>query len=466
MKHIKSKINNSERGSILIYELVLIFVLSVVIMGLLSTSVYYFKVLRSTGYREQAFHIAEAGINYYQWHLAHFPTDYQDGTGQSGPYVHDYVDADTQQVLGQYSLNITPPVIGSTLVTISSTGWTTEQPNIRRTVTVRYGIPSLAKYGFLTNSYIHIGSTSVFNGEFHSNSGVQFDGTGNAPITSARQTYNCSGGSNDDCSGNHNGIWGSAPASTQAYWQYPVPNVDYSAITADMASIKTAAQTNGKYLAPSNDDGYRLVFLSDGTYRVYRVTSLQNDPTGYDATGASHSENVDYQNSTQLSTTCNPYPCAMPANGVIFVEDKVWVEGTVNGRVLVAAGILPYNPATAPSIHIQNNIIYAAQDGNDVLGLIAQQNVLITHDAPSNLTIHGALIAQYGAFQRYRYPNTLKNTLAVYGSISSYGRAAIYYGDSGYQTRNYTYDGFLLYGPPPSFPLSSSDYQQISWTSD
>ncbi len=29
--------------------------------------------------REMAFQIAEAGVNYYRWHLAHNKTDYKDG---------------------------------------------------------------------------------------------------------------------------------------------------------------------------------------------------------------------------------------------------------------------------------------------------------------------------------------------------------------------------------------------------
>lgn len=458
--------NKKQIGGILIMEAVLIFVFSVMLLGLMSVSVYYFKVIRSSGYREQAFHIAEAGINYYQWHLAHWPTDYQDGTGAGGPYIHDYKDADTQEVIGQYSLTITPPSTGSTIVTIASTGWTTDQPSVKRTITVRYGIPSLAKYGLLTNSDIWVGSSTTFYGEFHSNAGIRYDGTATAPVTSARSTYTCTSSTGCNHSTTKPGIWGSASASTQAYWNFPVPNVDYSAITADLASLKTSAQSGGLYLAPSSAQGYSLVFLSDGTFRVYRVTSLHSHATGTDVNGASHSEDIDYQNRTQLTTICNPYPCQIPSNGIIFIEDRVWVEGTVDGRVTVAAARLPYNPSTAPSILLPGNLIYETKDGTDVLGLISQKDILITYYAPSSLEINAAFIAQNGSFQRYHFSGSNKTLLTVYGSISSYGQAAVYYGSSGYATRNYTYDSNLLYGPPPSFPLSGSTYRQISWKSD
>lgn len=455
-----------QAGNILIFEVVLIFIFSLVILGLMSTAVYYFKVVRSTGYREQAFHVAEAGINYYQWRLAHFPTDYQDGTGGPGPYVHDYRDADTQEIIGQFSLQITQPPLGSTIVTIASTGWTMEQPNIKRTITVRYGIPSLARYGFLTNSDIRVGETTTFYGEFHSNGGVRYDGIANAPVTSARATYTCT--SATGCSPNQTmpGIWGAAPASTQAYWNFPVPHVDYSAITADLATIKTSAQSNGLYLAPSGSQGYSIVFQNDGTFRVYRVTSLRAHATGVDVNNVNHTEDLDYNARTQLTTVCNPYPCQMPTNGLIFAEDRVWVEGTVNGRAMLAAARLPYNPSTAPSILIPNDLVYAAKDGNHVLGLIAQKDILLTYFVPNNLEINAAFIAQNGSFQRYHFSGNLKGLLTVYGSISSYGQAAVFYTTSGFATRNYTYDPYLLYGPPPNFPLSSSGYQQINWSSD
>ncbi len=37
---------------------------------------------------EQSLNIAEAGVNYYRWHLAHDPLDFYDGTGATGTYSH------------------------------------------------------------------------------------------------------------------------------------------------------------------------------------------------------------------------------------------------------------------------------------------------------------------------------------------------------------------------------------------
>jgi Tfp pilus assembly protein PilX len=466
IKNLKFKIKNCGAGSILIYNVVIIFIFSLVMLGLLAYATIQLRVVRSTVSREQAFQIAEAGANYYEWHLAHFAADYWDGQASStpGPYVHDYVDTDTNQKIGQFSLSITPPPVGSSIVTVESTGYTLDSPNQKRTITVRYGTPSLGKFAFLTNNYVHVGSASTFYGQFHSNSGIQFDGTATAAITSARSTYTCS--SDDGCSGSHPGIWGSASAATKAFWQFPVPNMDYSAITADLATIKAGAQSDGLYLPPSSALGYSLVFINNGTFKVYKVTSLNNDPVGYDVDGHAHNKSIDYLGRSEQTGVCDPYPCQMPDNGLIYVEDNVWVEGVVNGRALVAAAQLPYQADTASSVMIQNNLTYAAKDGSDSLGLIGQQDVLLSYLVPNNLEVDAALIAQNGSFQRFRFPGSLKNQLTVYGSMSSFGQAAVYYGDSGFQTRNYTFDSNLLYGPPPGFPLSSSGYQQISWSSN
>ena len=459
------RVNNqkNQQGIIIIYEVLIIFIFSLVMTGIISYSVYQLKAIHSTSLREQAFQVAEAGVNYYQWHLAHFPVDYQDRTNNNGPYVHDYVDADTQQIIGRYSLTIIPPPTGSTVVTIQSTGYTMADVNNKRTVTVRYGIPSLAKYAFLTNSDAWIGDTESVSGSFHSNGGIRFDGTGNAPITSAKQTYTCQPTFGCSPATTKNGIWGAAPQATKNFWQFPVPNIDFTSITSNLATIK---QNAGIYLPPSNAQGYSLVFNADGTVSIYTVTSLKSDPTGWDVNGNSHNEDIDYNNRTLLFTQ------AVPANGLIYIEDRTWVEGTVAARALVAAATLPYNAATAPSIIIPNNLVYSAKDGSVELGLIGQQDILISYNAPNNLEIDAALIAQNGSAQYYYFPGNVKNTITIYGATSSFGTWTWSWVDgsgntvSGYPNTNTVYDSNLLYGPPPNFPLDSSGYQQITWNSD
>lgn len=481
MKNTIAKIKKDARGEMLIYLLIIMFLFTTMMMPIIANVSTEFKYGMSVQNRTLALQIAESGVSYYQWHLAHFPTDYKDGTGGScsstcGPYVHNYVDADTGATIGQYSLVITPPTNGSTIVTIASTGWTTANPNVKRTVTARYGIPSLALYSFLSNDIIWIGSTETVQGQMQSNNGIRFDGGANAPIMSAKSTYTCPSGQGSPCPTTKNGVWGTSPNSS--FWQFPVPTVDFSALTANLSTMKSTAQGQScsvsqcYYLPPSGASGYSLVFNAAGTVSVYRVTSLVNEPTGYDVDGYAHNENIDYSARTLL------YTVPVPANGVIYAEDNIWVEGNVHGRVMVAAAVLPYSSSTAPTIYIPNNILYTdtsgapQKDGTNVLGLLSQNDVVVTYGAPTNLEIDAAMIAQNGSAQFFYYSGVVKNSITVYGSIMTYGQWTWSWVNgsgsitSGYTTTNSTYDSNLLYAPPPAFPLSASGYQQLSWASD
>lgn len=455
-----------EKGALLVYLIIVIALFGMVMFPVVANFIGKMQLVRLSIAREQAFQIAEAGINYYQWHLAHYPTDYQDGTGSLGPYLHDYTDYDTQQIIGQFSLNITPPTTGSTVVTIESTGWTSDNLNVTKTVTVRYGVPSLAKYSFLSNSVIWIGSDESVSGEFQSNNGVRFDGTGNAPIQSAKSTYTCPSSQGSPCPAVKDGVWGDASQNVKNFWQFPVPAIDFSSLTSDLADIKSSAESGGIYLPPSNKQGYSLVFNADGTVTVYKIKKLTSNPTGWDTSYVAHNEYTDYDSRTFQFTE------SIPSNGVIYVEDKTWVEGTINGRVLVAAALLPYNSSTAPTIYIPNNLVYSQKDGSDVLGLISQKDIVVTYHAPDDLEINAAMVAQNGAAQFFYYPNNVKNSITVLGSIMTFNQWTwtwVNYNNdpvSGYATTYSNYDSNFLYGPPPEFPLSTSGYQLLDWKSN
>jgi hypothetical protein len=80
-------------------------------------------------------------------------------------------------------------------------------------------------------------------------------------------------------------VWGSASATTKSFWDYPVPNQDFASITTDLATLKSDAQSDGIYLPPSTVRGYSLVFNSNGTVTVYKVTSLRSHDKGFDLAG-------------------------------------------------------------------------------------------------------------------------------------------------------------------------------------
>lgn len=464
-----NKIKNKtffQKGAMIVYLVVIIFIFSVVMIPLLGIILGQINVLKSAVLREQSLNIAEAGINYYQWRLAHFPNDYTDGTGESGPYEHSYYDRDNQKLVGKFSLEIIPPSVGSTILTIKSTGWTNENPDIKRSIIVRYGVHSLSKYAFLSNDVIWIGDTENVSGLMHSNNGIRFDGIGNAPITSSKSTYICPSSQGSPCPTTKPGVWGSASQFVQNFWQFPVPAVDFSSLTLDLSSMKNLSQNGGVYLPPSNKHGYSLVFRSDGKIDFYKVRNVNSHTKGKDTKGRERADYTDYKN-RDFEFTSN-----IPLNGIIYVEDNVWVEGVVNGRATVVSAKLPYNEKSAPNIYIPKNIVYNTKDGSSVLGLFSQKDIVVSYDSPKNLEINAAMIAQNGAGQFFYYNGVIKENITIYGSLISFGQwtwswvtsSGLYV--SGYPNTNFTYDANLLYSPPPYFPLSSSGYQQLDWKSN
>lgn len=440
------------RGSMLLF----VMVFGAISFTLLVSGVVGYAILENSASahkhnREMAFQIAEAGVSYYRWHLAHNKTDYTDGTGQPGPYVHAYEDKDGN-VIGRYSLAITPPSSGSTVVTIESTGWLDSQPDSKRIIRARVGFPSLTDYALLTNGDIWIGDDEVIHGKLHANSGVRFDGTGDAPITSAVPTYICK--AHIGCGNLEKpGVWGTG--GPQEYWNFPVPAKDFSAVTDKLADIKNGAQNGGIYLSSSGKQGWRLQFTSDSKVKAYKVNTT-NCYSGKDV-----GDNRYYSFCIDIKTQGSATTYDLPSNGYIYVEDMVWVDGVVNGRATVGT-------AVGKSIIINGSITYLAKDGNHSLGLMAEKNILVPHDSSNILEVDAALLAQNGAAKRYFYPGDTKDSLTIYGSIITNGLWTWSWVSgggsvvSGYEVTNSTYDVNLTYGPPPGFPVGS-EYNLISW---
>jgi len=454
MKH--TKIAGSASVLVLLYGVVTsVFIGGVVVLA----SLLYNSIVRINAY-EQSLSIAEAGIHYYRWHLAHSPNDFTDGTGHAGPYIHEYRDPQGT-LIGRYSLTITPPEPGSTMVIINSKGSTVAYPEVSRTIEVRFGIPSLAQYSFLYNANAWFGSGLTVHGRVMSNGGIRQDGTNDSVMQSARATYTC--GQETGCSPSQTraGIWGAGGPST--LWEYPVPSVDFNAISVDFGVMKSEAQARGVYFPASSRAGYHVVFKNDGTADVYEVNTT-NYYRGYDDGSCTNL----YQRISSQTLRGN-YP--LNSKHIFFFEDTVWVDGTVNGQATVVAARFPIG-TYHENIWINGNIQYLAKNGDHRLGIIAQQDIYFAKDIPDVFEIDGAMLAQNGKIIRHNYSactgysNAVRNQLIIYGSVISNQKSYWNWGtppSSGFTTRNVTYDNHIALTPPPYFP-ASGDYQFISWT--
>jgi hypothetical protein len=467
-------------GDIIVSVLVFATIVITVTSGLVMWGGSLLKSVKLATEREQAFQIAEAGVNYYMWHLAQYPEDYEDGTGSSGPYVHDFVDKNDNKI-GEFELTINPPLIGSTKVEIISKGTLSENTNISRTIKATLAIPSLAQYAIVANDNLRFGAGTSVYGPIKSNYGIRFDGTAYNVVSSALSTY-----TDPDTNTLQHAVYTTvSPADPQPPTQvsdrsdvfkagrvFPSTPVDFAGLLSNLQELQTIARDSGYLYAQSQYSGqpakgYKVVLNANGTFTLYVVRSTISPPSGC---SSSQTQWGTWSiNQTALLGTYN-----IPAQGVLFFEDHVWVEGQIaDTRLTIAAGKFPQVVGQEPNITINNNLRYTYTDGRDVLGLIAQGNVNVGLVSANTLTIDGALMAQNGRVGRFYYNSNCRvsntnyytrSSLTLNGMIATNKRYGFAYTDgTGYSTRNLNYDANLLYSPPPSFPLATNQYQMIGW---
>ncbi|RJQ34889.1 hypothetical protein C4556_01230 [Candidatus Parcubacteria bacterium] len=433
--------------------------------------------------REQALHIAEAGLEYYRWFLAHNPAILQTGVGLVSPYTYTVEDPEGGE-LGNAEVTATANSQCDAVqwIDLASEGVPNADTRFPRTLSVRYMLPSVAEYSYLLNSNVWAGSDRNIRGPYHSNGGIRMDATHNSDVMSAVATWNCDG--NYNCSPsqpNAPGVVGDG--SNPALWTYPVPNVNFEAIGVNFTDLQSRAENNGGiHYDPAsgsvNNRGYHLIFNADGTVTVYRVTSTIGKPS-YSSQYGWGTEYSIINNETLLGTYAVPSSCSL-----IFVEDRVWLEGTVGSKVAVVAAT-PDDSGTSPDVYLRNNIVYASNDGSDGLTVIAERNVLIPLTSPDFMEIHGIFVAQSGHYGRDFFTNSssyppslrvgqayssyvLQSELTTVGTVVSNGRTGTAWSSggstiSGYQQRYDYYDQLLAFSPPPFTPTVSTDYRFALW---
>ena len=333
-------------------------------------------------------------------------------------------------------------------------------------------IPSFAQYAWALNSFVQFGSAAQVYGTIQSNAGIYFDGTAHNLVESALTTTT----NPNDGTKQWAVFTDGPPADPQPPTALPtnqtiflagrkvgVPAIDFTALTENLSAIKASAQASGTYFPSSTVLGYDLALATSGTYSVYKVTALTVTPGGCNNKSATGWGTWSINTESLFATG------TIPQNGNLFFEDNLWAKGQINNkRVTIASGRFPDNVATRSSITVNNSLTYTNFNGSDTLALIAQNNLNIGLVSDNSLIIDGALVAMNGAIQRYSYSgcgaNAVRAQLTTDGMLASNLQSGFYYsGSDGYQARSYNYDSNLLYGPPPSFPLSTNQYSIISW---
>lgn len=412
-------------------------------IAVVTLSLSNLKIAKNHERSISALDIAESGINYYMWHLSHNNKDYCDGNectgeGPYGPYIHEYKD-DDGKVLGAYEITITPPVLGETVTRVRSVGKLLDSSK-KRILTAELGMPSFARFSFLTNTECWFGANETTEGPVHSNVGIHFDGTANGVVSASNATYTPSSSYGGDNKTTRDGVWGNG--GPENFWVFPVPKIDFNQVSIDFINLRTKSDMGGIHLTSSNSRGYYLKLKADKKIDIYRVSR---------------------ERSSGITTNFIETKDA-PSNGIIYVEDNVWVDGTWPERITVAA----HNSNNSqPVIKIKDNLLYSAKDGTASIGLVAEGNIEVPEYSVTDLEIDAAMLSQTGHVW-FPYANGVtKNSINVYGSIATNldwtwtwvsGSTVT----SGYRTTHQAFDPYLSLTPPPEFPTIGT-YAILNW---
>lgn len=492
MKHFSNKNRNKKvkkRGAMLVYALIVVSLVSIILAASMQMVVSHIRYGLTRESREEALQVAEAGIYFYRWYLAHEVDGLtkkqvrQFWASGSAYGVNTAYESDFNGV-GKYSITVTPPEANSTIVIVKSVGWTYKYPDIKRTVQVRFRQPSWSEFAVLCDSNIRFGSGTETTGPIHSNGGIRFDGVAHNVISSSVSSYNDT--DYDACNGNNElGVHTCLPPADppapnpppsrpdvfEAGRVFPVVEKDFDSVLADIADMKSEAGCSsvGNYCSADHIVGSNGIYFNNNG--VGRHIRLNTDGTFQVRTVQSY--NTTFNNIINYSGSWQTFD--IPDGGIIFVEGNVWVEGQIDNKMvtIVAADL---SGGSDKSIFLQHDLKYTNYDGSDIIGLIAQGDVEVIKDSDNDLRIDAALLAQNGRVGRkyYSLVNTWwwgwitcpcgwtwcedhKDTITIYGSIATKGRYGFAWGDScprstGYTHRNLIYDNNLLYYPPPYFP--------------
>ncbi len=516
-----------QKGIIISWVLVFSIVVLILLGGIVGFVILQHKISVEKQASEQSLHIAEAGINYYKWLINQNTTttqsDIQDrndwctssetiskcgSNDWCGPYLYDYKDVDGNAI-GNFELCVQPKYICGQILGVraKSIGYTKNYSHVKRTIQAKFAATTIAEYNHIIDDAVWAGDDRQIYGKYHANGGIRMDGSGNSLVTSNQKEWLCTSSFGCDylhcptgCSRSGYackcpGIFGSG--SGNDLWKFDVPPFDFDGITADFEKIKRLAVSNGKYYPPStttdiNADGYHLIFKDDGTFDIKIITELKTIYSSNEGDWVWYPEVIeseyDYQTNVTMPTDC----------GLIFVEDNIWVEGTVKGRKTVASANL-INDGIDTSAIINWNIDYTTLDGTDSFALLAENDVLIPLCSPGGdsdtssychrsgytgdqMVMRGVYVAQKGFIGRRYYPASAKRgkktesyspwykrtELIMHGSVVSKKRVGTKWSCSGtycsgYNQRYNYFDQKLATNPPPLLPYVSPDLKIVSW---
>ena len=269
-------------------------------------------------------------------------------------------------------------------------------------------------------------------------------------------------------------VWG--PFHTQDYMRAAYHPVFYGKATTKKSLVYYTSQKADKpYFLGGFEQG---VDLPMPTNAVDGFESIADDDglkfSGKDTvylTFAGDSLKYKYKFSDPYSSLY--LPSASP-NGMIFAKDcVVRLKGTVKGQYTIGCSSLM--SAGKGTIYLDDNIVFNQDprqypNSNDLLGICAENSVLITDNVPNrtDINIHGSIYCEKGGFGADKYDTRVKSgNINLLGGIIQNTRKAVgtFGSDGKIKTgfaKRYKYDDRLMVASPPFFP-GTGGFEIVSW---
>jgi len=411
-------------------------VLMSTIIFLLATSILMLMAYRTNSttlhtQRNQAMHLADAGLNEYMYRLSSNGYDFWKDNPELGPVE-----------LENGTWTVHAEEAGDLLRLRSEGVLTTGQ---RRTINALVRFPTFADYAWvLGTGNITFGATTVVDGKVRVTGNIYNSGV------LKKKAYACSAGKK--CYSGSS----SAPKAVNypGGWEDGALPPDFSKISTDIAKLKAAAQAENTYYPASGAKGYKVT-MSGSTVKIEKILTL----------------NLTYSTDTTKPkvgdmTLDSPVTIAVPASGVIFFDDYVYPSGSYS---------TPVTLATTKDMIFIANLTRATGSPKAVCGLVAQGKAtwpVYYTQMPNDLTVEAAILAQSGTIgfdANSSYDgkiNMKKNDLLLRGSLcAAGGNTGFYRSDlsAGFiGDRQYLYDPALYDDPPPLFPQLRGDNLRVT----
>lgn len=449
---------HQERGVVFIVSLLVITSLMALTAVGLTRSMTELAVSNRSVAAQQAFYLAEAGLDAgMQWLNAQSsPPGCPIVDGLCDPSYTIPTPLSVPQSLGNvgsYVVTIDPADTNPTThiddYTVRATATTTGVP-LTRTLASLIRTESFARFAwFENNDRTRVGNLrnwfitgSVVRGPFHSNGQLNvfenpiFQG----PVSTVAGTVNC--------------------------WRGCPPYDPHSP-------------------SPPNDNPDFQQGIGLGAAAIQMPNPSLNELEGYASLVVNGNTTIELAGNTMLVTNSalgwSNNPVNVTSNPVVFVKsgDLTLIGGTLDGQltlgsqqnILIANHVRytcnPEDPATDSDCI--NGATGKVEYNDDLLGLVAKKSVVVSQNAPANLTIQATVMAVQESFELENNLNVPpKGNLHVFGGIIQnwIGITGWFNPSTGQVIKgyyeDYWYDERLLNTSPPYYP-TTGQYQGVIW---